>query len=51
MGLEPAKIEYLQLAADLGAIDAAQIEQRGESPAALRNDFQVIREFDHLRLT
>jgi uncharacterized protein (DUF362 family) len=50
MGLDPAKIEYLKLAADLGATVAGQIDQRGESPTALRVDFKLIREFEKLRL-
>ena len=50
MGLDPAKIEYLQLAADLGATAIGQIDQRGENPAALRTDFKLIKEFEHLRL-
>jgi len=50
MGLDPAKIEYLQLAADLGATAAEQIDQRGENPAVLRTDFKLIKEFEHLRL-
>ena len=51
MGIDPSKIEYLQLAADLGAVAAAQIDQRGENPAAMRQDFQLIQEFQNLRLT
>ena len=50
MGLDPAKIEYLQLAADLGATAAAQIDQRGENPLALRADFKLIDQFQYLRL-
>lgn len=50
MGLDPAKIEYLQSAADLGAIDSGQIDQRGENPLALRNNFQLIEQFQYLRL-
>jgi len=50
MGLDPGKIEYLKGAADLGAIAAEQIDQRGENPASLRSDFQVVQEFQYLRL-
>ncbi|MBL8241078.1 MAG: DUF362 domain-containing protein [Bryobacterales bacterium] len=50
MGIDPAKIEYLQKAADLGAISASQIDHRGELPAPLRTDFQLIQDFQHLRL-
>ncbi len=50
MGLEPSKIEYLSLAADLGAVAEGQIDQRGETPTALRRNFEVIPEFQYLRL-
>ncbi|MBI2689982.1 MAG: DUF362 domain-containing protein [Acidobacteria bacterium] len=50
MGIDPAKIDYLQLAADLGAISASQIDQRGENPASLRQEFGLIEQFKHLRL-
>jgi hypothetical protein len=50
MGIDPAKIEYLLQAADLGAIDAGQIDQRGENPASMRNNFQLIEQFQYLRL-
>jgi uncharacterized protein (DUF362 family) len=52
MGIDPARIEYLQRAADrLGITDAARIEQRGESIASVRTNFQLIKEYQHLRLT
>jgi len=50
MGIDPSKIEYLQLAADLGAVSASQIDQRGENPANLRSNFELIPEFQHIRL-
>ena len=50
MGIAPEKIEYLQLAADLGAINASQIDQRGERPETVRTNFQLIKEFENLRL-
>lgn len=50
MGIDPAKIDYLQMAADLGAVPEAQIEQRGERPATLRRDFRLIPEFAQIRL-
>lgn len=50
MGIDPARISYLQLAADLGAIPASQIEQRGENPMALRRNFRLIDEFKDYRL-
>ena len=39
MGIDPAKIEYLKMAADLGATNPAQIQQRGENPTAVRTNF------------
>lgn len=50
MGITPEKIEYLQLAAGLGAIDAKQIEQRGERFENVRTDFKLIKEFENIRL-
>jgi uncharacterized protein (DUF362 family) len=51
MGIDPAKVAYLQQAADLGAIAPGQIQQRGENPHAVRNDFQLISEFAAYRLS
>lgn len=51
MGIDPAKVEYLQMASDqLGVTGEARIDQRGESIAEVRTNFQLIREFSHLRL-
>ena len=51
MGIDPARVEYLQRVADrLGITDQARIEQRGESIASVRTDFQLIKEYQHLRL-
>lgn len=50
MGIDPAKVAYLQQAADLGAIDPQQIQQRGENPSAVRTDFELISEFASFRL-
>ena len=51
MGIDPAKVEYLQMAQDrLGITDASRIEQRGESIASVRTNFQLIKEFTQLRL-
>jgi uncharacterized protein (DUF362 family) len=50
MGLDPAKIEYLQMAADLGALNPQQIEQRGENPLAVKTNFELISQFASLRL-
>jgi uncharacterized protein (DUF362 family) len=51
MGIDPAKVEYLGMAADrLGVIDESRIEQRGEGLRGLRTDFQLIKDFQQLRL-
>lgn len=51
MGIDPAKVEYLQMAADkLGIVDEARIDQRGERVASVRTNFQLIKEFHDLRL-
>ncbi|MCX6608095.1 MAG: DUF362 domain-containing protein [Acidobacteria bacterium] len=50
MGIDPAKIEYLTMSADFGATSAAQIQQRGENPAAVRTDFQLMQQYQSLRL-
>ncbi len=50
MGIDPARVEYLRLASALGHVLPQGIEQRGESPAAVRTDFALIREYRDLRL-
>jgi uncharacterized protein (DUF362 family) len=51
MGIDPAKVEYLKMAEDrLGITDAARIDQRGESIASVRTNFQLIKEFQQIRL-
>ncbi|HEY4362001.1 MAG TPA: DUF362 domain-containing protein [Bryobacteraceae bacterium] len=51
MGIDPTKVEYLGMAADrLGVIDEARIDQRGENLKGLRTDFQLIKDFQQLRL-
>jgi uncharacterized protein (DUF362 family) len=51
MGIDPAKVEYLQMAADkYGLIDEARIDQRGENIRPLRTDFKLIKEYTSLRL-
>jgi len=53
MGIDPAKIEYLRLAADgnLGNIEELHIEQRGEKISEVRTNFALIESFRGLRLT
>lgn len=51
MGIDPARVGYLQKAADqLGVIEESRIEQRGEAIAGLRTNFELIKEFSQLRL-
>jgi uncharacterized protein (DUF362 family) len=51
MGIDPAKVEYLAMAADtLGVIEERRIQQRGEAIRAVRSDFKLIREFQQFRL-
>ena len=51
MGIDPARVEYLQMAADrLGVIEEARIEQRGEAIRRVRTNFQLIKEYSQLRL-
>jgi uncharacterized protein (DUF362 family)/phosphoserine phosphatase len=50
MGVDPEKVEYLRLTADIGHVRAERIEQRGESIASVRNDFTLIDDFKGLRL-
>ena len=50
MGIDPAKVEYLNMATDLGALHPPQILQRGENPTAVRTNFQLIEQYHSLRL-
>jgi len=50
MGIDPEKVEYLRLAADLGHLHPGRIEQRGETVASVRNNFALIDEYKDLRL-
>lgn len=51
MGIDPAKVEYLQMAADkYGVIEESRIDQRGENIRPLRTDFKLIKEYASLRL-
>ena len=50
MGIDPLKVEYLRLAADIGHIDANRVEQRGEPVAKVRTDFRLVESFEYLRL-
>ncbi len=50
MGIDPARIEYIKDSAHLGNATEAAIEQRGERIADVRTDFELIREYEDLRL-
>ena len=51
MGIDPAKVGYLQMAADkYGVIAEARIDHRGENIGPLRTDFKLIKEYAGLRL-
>ena len=50
MGIDPEKVDYLRMAADLGHVHPGRIEQRGETIASVRTNFALIDEFQHLRL-
>src|SRR5271168_1710087 len=50
MGIDPEKVEYLRLAADLGHVHPERIEQRGETIASVQSNFALIDEFKDLRL-
>jgi uncharacterized protein (DUF362 family) len=50
MGIDPAKLTYIQQAADLGHARAERIEQRGETVASVRTNFALIDEYRNLRL-
>ena len=50
MGIDPEKIDYLRMAADLGHIHPARIEQRGETVASVQTNFALLEEYKHLRL-
>jgi uncharacterized protein (DUF362 family) len=53
MGIDPAKIEYLRMAAEgnLGNVEEIHIEQRGERVSEVRTDFALIESFRGLRIT
>jgi len=50
MGIDPEKVGYLRLGADLGHVRANRIEQRGESIHSVRQTFDLIPAFQDLRL-
>ena len=50
MGIDPARIDYIEISSHLNNATESAVEQRGERLADLRTDFRLIREFEELRL-
>jgi uncharacterized protein (DUF362 family) len=50
MGIDPEKMDYLRMAANLGHIHPERIEQRGETIASVRTNFALMPEYKNLRL-
>ena len=50
MGIDPEKVGYLRMAADLGHVRASRIQQRVERIDAVRTPFVLIERFQGLRL-
>ncbi len=50
MGIDPDRIEYMQLAAARGHVREGEIEQRGETIASVRTPFALVPQFQHVRL-
>ncbi len=49
MGIDPEKVDYLRMAADMGHIRAQRIEQRGETVHSVESWFELTAKFKHLR--
>jgi uncharacterized protein (DUF362 family) len=51
MGIDPSRIEYLQMASDtIGITEETRIQQRGEPIRAVRTNFSLIESFRQCRL-
>lgn len=50
MGINPEKVDYLRMAANLGHLHSGRIDQRGESIASVRTNFALIDQYKDLRL-
>jgi len=50
MGIDPEKVDYLRMTADIGHVHAGRIEQRGETIASVQTNFALIDEYKDLRL-
>ena len=50
MGIDPEKVDYLRMAANLGHVHAGRIDQRGETVASVHTNFALIDAYKGLRL-
>jgi uncharacterized protein (DUF362 family) len=50
MGIDPARVEYLRLARELGHVTEPRIAQRGEAITAVSEKFELLESFSNLRL-
>ena len=50
MGIDPEKMGYMRLAAELGHVHTERIEQRGETIASVHTNFALIDQYKGLRL-
>jgi uncharacterized protein (DUF362 family) len=50
MGIDPRLVEYLNLAETQGQTKEARVQQIGEPIRAVRTNFELIKQFEHLRL-
>jgi uncharacterized protein (DUF362 family) len=50
MGIDPEKMTYLRMAAEIGHVHPDRIEQRGENIQAVRTNFALLDEYKDLRL-
>ena len=50
MGIDPEKVSYLRMAADLGHVRSERIDQRGETVASVRTNFELSHDFKEFTL-
>jgi len=50
MGIDPEKVTYMRMAAELGHVHPERIDQRGETVASVRTNFALMNEYRDLRL-
>lgn len=49
MGIDPALVRHLQMAAPLGNMDSGKIDQLGEGVESVRQQFELLPQFSYLR--